>query len=101
MEKIDLKEILRKVFVDNGISEEDFSMDGYKEGAICIEKIPEGYLVYHAIEGEKYDSVVQEKLLYACYAVIPRVSGTLRQISEIKSSFVDNVILEALEKLNI
>ncbi len=101
MEKIDLKEILRKVLIANDISEESFSMDGYKEDAICIDKLSEGYLVYHAVEGKKYDRESCARLLNACYAVIPRVSNTLRQISQIRSSFVDNVIFEALEKLGI
>ena len=101
MSKLDLKEILRKVLIANDIKESEFSLDGYKEGAICIEKTSEGYIVYHAVEGNKCSTAKCARLLYACYAVIPRISLSIGQIGTIKSSFVDNVILEALEALEI
>lgn len=101
MAKLDLKEILREVLIANDIPEKEFSLDGYKEGAICIEKISESYFVYSAEEGGKYDVTKCARLLQACYAVISKVAIEVWQISEIKSIFVDKVILQALEELGI
>ncbi len=101
MRKIDLKEILRDILIANNISEENFSMNGYKENAICIEKISDGYMVYEAKEGKKYDTTRCERLLKACYCVISKVGIDIPQIIEMKSTFTDNVIYKALEELGI
>jgi len=101
MAKLDLKEILRKVLIDNDITEDKFSMDGYKEDATCIEKTSEGYIVYYAIEGKKCLTTKCARLLDACYELIKYVTRTNSDMFEIKTIFADNVILEALEELGI
>lgn len=102
MAKIDLKEILRDVLIANEISEEKFSLNGYKENAICIEKFSEGYIVYDVdIDGEKFNTVRCARLLKACYALISQIGRSVSQIIEMKSAFTDNVIYKALEELGV
>lgn len=101
MQEINLKEIFRKVLISNGISEEIFSMDGYKENAICIEKTSKGYLVYKVCNKIKNDEVRCEELLKAYYVVILRLPCDKSKIMEIKKIFTDKVIDKTLEEQGI
>lgn len=101
MGKLDLKEILREVLIANDIPEEKFSLDGFKEDTYCMEKSSNGYIVYEALGENKCGLKTHARLLYACYDMINRVSTINCRTPEIISTFVNNVILQALEELGI
>lgn len=101
MAKLDLKETLRKVLIANDIPEEKFSLDGFKEDTYCMEKSSDGYIVYEALGEKKCGVKSHARLLYACYDMITRVSTINYLTPEIIATFVNNVILEALEELGI
>lgn len=115
MAKIDLKEILREVLIANNIPEQDYSLNGYKEGAVCIEGEENGYeefllkklqnhglteeenmanstqkyIVYNGKKNQKYNVEYHERLLFACFDIISRVT-TVDNCEYIKQEFIES-----------
>lgn len=116
MEGVNLKEILREVLIANNIPEQDYSLEGYKEGAVCIEGEENGYeefllkklqnhglteeeenmaestgkyIVYDGKRNQKYNVEYHYRLRFACLDIISRLT-TVENVEDIKQEFIES-----------
>lgn len=99
MAKIDMKEVLRKVLGNVGISESYYSIEGYKEGATCMEKVGKVYVVYDAERAERYRKKECKNELEACREIILRIAQNNEDFEILKQEFYDARAKEVLKEV--
>lgn len=100
------KEILEKTLELNDIPHIYYSLEGYSEEAVCLEKTELGYLVYNGEKGNKYAKKEHPNIGDAIVDLISRVSESdaqnkiiqfqyfLRMMDELKKTEIMKGILE-------
>ena len=99
MAKMSMRKILRKVLENVGIPESYYSIEGYKAGATCIEKVDKVYVVYNAKRDEKCKYRQYESELEACTDVIRRIAKNNKDFRILKQEFYDTRAKEVLKKI--
>lgn len=99
MKKHDETETLRKVLEDVGIPDSCYSIGNYKEGAVCIEKTEEGYIVYDAEMAEKYDIEKYEAYGPAAFSLIARIAMTKEDAEELQNGLFEEILKETLSEV--
>lgn len=86
MGKVDVKEILRQVLEEEGIPSNCYSLDGYLEGAVCLDDSVMCY-VYYAEKGCRHKTKGFPNVISACNEVIARVAESNMRKIELQNSF--------------
>lgn len=79
--------ILKSTFKTEGIPSVYYSIDGYSEDAICIERDDNYWIVYNGERGNKYNIKNYDNVIFACYNMIYRLSESRAEKLRIQNIF--------------
>lgn len=66
---------------------EDFSLDGYQECAVCLQRDGNKWLVFLGERGNHYEELRCNTVLEACLHLIRKLAGNAEEISSIEAEF--------------
>lgn len=84
----DMREALVNVLKGFCISEQDYSIGGYAEEAICLEKSGADWIVYGGEKGQRHDIKTHADCKSACLDLIARVAGSDDEEKKLTEFFI-------------
>ena len=85
------KEVLKEVFDNEGIPRQYYSLEGYAEEAICMEKNNKNYIVYNGERGNKYDVSKHSNISKALLKLISKVTESYAQEERVVEAFINKL----------
>lgn len=85
------KEILKHVLDEEGIPRQYYSLEGYAEEAICMEKSDDNYIVYVGERGNKDDISNHLNISKALLKFISEVTESYAQEEKVTEAFIDKL----------
>ena len=85
------KEVLKEVLDNEGIPRQYYSLEGYSEEAICMEKNNKNYIVYNGERGNKYDVSKYSNISKALLKLISEVTETYAQEEKVVEAFINKL----------
>ena len=89
------KQLLIKALKKGHIDEACYSLDGYKEEAVCIEKQKNVWLVYDGERGQQHNLEQYRDFEVAGYRLISRLSDSSETETLIMVDYLTNVLSHA------
>ena len=83
-------ELLSKV-LDTSYDKDEYCLHGYKDSAVCMDKIDDKWEVYESDRGNKFDVLIFDTLIEACFDVIKRM-GVDGKTEQLKTLFCEYLI---------
>lgn len=78
--------VLQKV-LEKRFTVADFSLDGYQECAVCLQRDGNKWLVFLGERGNHYEEIRCNTTLEACLRLIRKLAGNSEEISAIEAEF--------------
>lgn len=85
------KEVLKEVFDDEGIPRQYYSLEGYAEEAVCMEKNNDNYIVYIGEKGQKDDISNYSNISKALLRLISEVTESYAQEEKVVEAFINKL----------
>ncbi|MCR4656255.1 MAG: hypothetical protein K5770_08525 [Lachnospiraceae bacterium] len=85
-----LKEVCTGRFNDD-----EYSLDGPKESAVCLEKVAGEWSVYEKEKNSRNDSYLYDNIVEACLDLLRRLS-VAKDYKELKDAFFDRIIVQKI-----
>lgn len=98
MERNNLEERLRKVLEGRNIPSNSYSIEGFKDGASCLDRTQDGYIVYNAKKSRRNEREEFEVFGEAAYELISRIAMTKEEANEIQNEFFEEIMKACLEE---
>lgn len=92
---------LEDVFDHIEIPSDYYSLNGYSEDAICIERSDGMWIVYNGEKGNKYNLKKYRATLEACIDMILRISESEEEQIRIQSMFMRNVLMDKISNKSV
>lgn len=92
---------LEDVFDYIEIPSDYYSLNGYNEDAICIERSDGVWIVYNGEKGNKYNLKEYRATLEACFDMILRISESEEEQIQIQSMFMQNVLMDKISNKGV
>lgn len=85
------KEVLKQVFDNEGIPQQYYSLEGYVEEAVCIEKNNKNYIVYIGERGNKHSVSKHSNISKALLNLISKVTQNYAQEERVVEAFINKL----------
>lgn len=85
------KEVLKEVFDNEGIPGRYYSLEGYTEEAVCMEKSNKNYIVYTGERGKKHGVSKHQNISKALLNVISEVTESYEQEERVVEAFINKL----------
>lgn len=85
------KEVLKQVFDNEGILGRYYSLEGYAEEAVCMEKNNKNYIVYTGERGKKHNVSKHQNISKALLNVISDVAESYAQEERVLEEFINKL----------
>lgn len=85
------KELLKQVFDEEGISGQYYSLEGYAEEVVCMEKNNNSYIVYIGEKGNKGDVSNHPNISKALLKLISEVTESYAQEEKVVEAFINKL----------
>lgn len=85
------KEVLKQVFDNEGIPGRYYSLEGYAEEAVCIEKNNKNYIVYTGERGNKYNVSKHSDISKSLLNLISKVTQNYEQEERVVEAFINKL----------
>lgn len=85
------KEVLKEVFDNEGIPGRYYSLEGYAEKAVCMEKSNKNYIVYTGEKGKKHGVSKYQNISKALLNVISEVTESYEQEERVVEAFINKL----------
>ncbi len=85
------KEVLKEVLDNEGIPLQYYSLEGYAEEAVCMEKSDDSYIVYIGEKGNKDDVSNHSNISKALLKLISEVTESYAQEEKVIETFIDKL----------
>lgn len=85
------KAVLKAVLDDKGIPRKYYSLEGYVEDAVCMEKNNKNYIVYIGKKGNKYNVSKHSNISKTLLKLISEVAQSYAQEEKIVEAFINKL----------
>ena len=77
----------------NNFSKDEYSLNGPKESAVCLEKVSAGWNVYEKEKNSRNDTFLFDNVVEACLDFLRRLSS-ISEYKQLKETFFDAIIAQ-------
>ena len=86
------KDVLKDICSEH-FKEDEYSFDGPKECAVCLEKVSNEWSVYEKEKNSRNDSYLYDNIVEACLDLLRRLS-LASEYKALKDAFFERIIIE-------
>lgn len=82
---------MQSILRANGIPDYEYSLHGYAESKVCLERVPRGWIVFNGERGQRYDVSTHKTVRVACVEII----RSLCDNKELENKLVSEFLIKA------
>ena len=92
------KDVLKDICSEH-FKEDEYSLDGPKECAVCLEKVSNEWSVYEKEKNSRNDSYLYDNIVEACLDLLRRLS-LASEYKALKDAFFERIIIQISSRLS-